>query len=196
MSKEELLNEEWRDVSGYEGMYQVSNLGRLKSLERYVRHSANNISLKKEHIFNVGISNKSLIAILSKEGTSKGYLIYRLVAKAFIPNPENKPEVNHIDGNRMNNKVTNLEWATRSENEKHAYDTGLYVSRKGENHPMSKITRNDILKMYDLFNAGNSKKQIAEIFNISYSHVCRIFKGSTWKHLPDSAYIKKENLKK
>ena len=186
--------EEWKDIEGYEGYYQISSHGRVRSVNRYVRHPSGKQAQKRGRIFRNGWKNKSLIAGLTKEGKSRGFLIYRLVAKAFIPNPDNKPEVNHIDGNRMNNHISNLEWSTRSENEKHAYDTGLYISRKGNEHPMSKLSETDINRMKNLLSEGKSKKDISKVFNVSYSHVCKIFKGTTWKHLPESEYINKATL--
>lgn len=99
----------WKPVIGYEGLYEVSNLGRVKSLPRK--------TVVKSHIIKVEISwNGRPRVHLSKNGKAKHETLYRLIAMAFIPNPENKPEVNHIDGNPLNNNVSNLEWATKSEN--------------------------------------------------------------------------------
>ena len=103
------IMEEWEDIEGYEGIYQVSNLGRVKSLN-YNR-------TKKEKILKPQLHRKGyLYVVLYKEGKGRHYKIHRLVAQAFIPNPENKPEVNHKDEDKTNNKVENLEWTTRREN--------------------------------------------------------------------------------
>lgn len=190
-------NEVWKDIEGYEGYYQVSDHGRVKSLDRYVGHLGKNKALKKSRVFRNGWMNKSLIVCLSKEDQSKGFLIYRLVAKAFIPNPLEKPEVNHLDGNRYNNHISNLEWATRSENEKHAYDTGLYISRKGSQMHCAKLNESQISEIKDLFKQGVSRKNIASAFKIDYSQACKIIKGSSWKHLhiPAGDFINKSTLK-
>ena len=182
--KEITLKEEWKDIKDYEGYYQVSDLGKIRSVDRFVVHSKNgNKAFKKGKVFAVGFTNKALIVALSKNGIKKSFLIYRIVAQQFIPNPENKPEVNHKDGNRLNNKVSNLEWMTRSENEKHAYDTGLYTSRKGIDHPMSITNESDVIEMRKLYNEGVSKKQLATDFKMEYSNVCKIIKRKAWVHI-------------
>lgn len=104
------MNKEiWKDISGYEGLYQVSNLGRVKSLENRSNH-------KKEKILASHIRNQYYGVTLYKDSHYKNYTIHRLVAEAFIPNPDNLPEVNHKDENKLNNYVDNLEWCTRQYN--------------------------------------------------------------------------------
>lgn len=112
------MQEVWKDIEGYEGLYQVSNLGRIKSLCR-------------EGCFLGVFYNRKGYARcrLYKDGKGRNFRVHRLVAMTFIPNPDNKPEVNHIDGNKRNNCVTNLEWVTSSENHVHAYVTGLRKRR-------------------------------------------------------------------
>lgn len=106
----------WKNIEGYEGYYQVSNLGRVKSLPRGkqwpYRQTHNNI--RKQHI-----KNGYLQVNLSKDNKVKWVGVHRLVAMAFIPNPNNHPQVNHIDECKTNNVVTNLEWCTQSQNQMH-----------------------------------------------------------------------------
>lgn len=110
------MEEYWKDVVGYEDLYLVSNLGRIKTL--YKR--------KYGSIINVYINQQGYCFVrLNKNKKRTGLLLHRLVAKAFIPNPENKPQVNHKDGNKQNNKVDNLEWVTSSENMKHSWNNNL-----------------------------------------------------------------------
>lgn len=129
VGKKAEANEVWVDVIGFEGYYQVSNLARVKSLARYVNSKGSSVRLIKEKILTTQhFDTGYCYVVLSKDGTSYNVLLHRLVAEAFIPNPENKPEVNHKDGDKDNNFDWNLEWATPSENIQHAYSLGLQVS--------------------------------------------------------------------
>ena len=132
------MEEIWKDIEEYKGLYQVSNLGNVRSLDRLVKAGYNNKQNKKGRRL-TKLSNQKgyLVVKLSKENHGKRILIHRLVAKAFIPNPENKPQVNHIDGNKENNNVSNLEWCTNSENQIHAYKTGLNKVTEEQRKKMS-----------------------------------------------------------
>ena len=121
------------------GFIKLAICGRIKNLARYVKTKGNSKRLIKERIINPFVSKYGyLIVGLSKNGEEKKYPVHRLVAEAFIPNPENKPEVNHKFGIKLDNRASQLEWNTRSENEQHAYNTGLIKLRCGERHQNSK----------------------------------------------------------
>ena len=140
-----MKKEVFRDVLGYEGLYQVSNYGRVKSLERknifYCGLRKKHLERPtKEKILNYNKSNRGYLQVcLTKDGKSKTYTVHRLVAKAFLPNLKNKKQVNHIDGNKENNNIDNLEWVTSSENNKHAFITGL-----NKPHNMRKVNQYDL----------------------------------------------------
>lgn len=112
------LKEIWKDIAGYEGLYQVSNTGEIKSLK--FNHS-NKEKIIKGNKESLGY----LVVTLYKDGNRKNFKIHRLVAETFISNPKNLPQVNHIDGNKQNNRIDNLEWCTASENTIHAHKSGL-----------------------------------------------------------------------
>lgn len=105
---EKNIQEIWKDISGYEGLYQVSNLGRIKSLKGYYH--------RKEKILKSGIRNGYYVINLSKKRERKSYQVHRLVAQAFIPNPDNYLIINHKDENPLNNYVGNLEWCSQKHN--------------------------------------------------------------------------------
>lgn len=130
------MKEIWKDISGYEGLYQISNLGNVKSLNFGRLGRSQNLKIGKHH---TGYQ----IVVLAKDKQRKTKLVHVLVASAFIPNPEHKPCVNHIDGDKTHNEVLNLEWVTRSENTRHAIKTGLRADsnmwgRTGKLNPLSR----------------------------------------------------------
>lgn len=116
------MEEVWKDVIGFEGYYQVSNLGRVKRIKS--EKGAQTEKTLKEYSYP---STGYFQVNLSKDSKVTHCYIHRLVAEAFILNPENKPQVNHIDGNKHNNNIDNLEWVTNQENSVHAYDMGLKI---------------------------------------------------------------------
>ena len=128
------MQEEWKDIDGFEGSYQVSNLGRVRSLIRRVDSRIGKDGRRRWRIIPGRILRQSkrpkengyyLFVALSKNGKYRCLCVHRLVAKKFVPNPEEKSQVNHKDGNKSNNVATNLEWVTPLENTRHAIKTGL-----------------------------------------------------------------------
>lgn len=115
----------WKPVKDYEGLYEVSNLGKVRALDRKVITKNGVIKTRKSKEKKQSKCIGYAYVGLTKEGISKTFRVHRLVAQAFIPNPENKEQVNHIDGNKLNNRVDNLEWCTNQENCIHAWKNGL-----------------------------------------------------------------------
>ena len=145
-------------------MYQVSNYGNVKSLARQRRNSKG-LYMQKEKLLSLTNTSTGYKKVeLVKNGKKKSYKVHRLVAMAFIDNPENKPEVNHIDGNKINNHVDNLEWVTSSENSIHAYKTGLSSQKK-------KLNEDIIVSMYCEQNM--TMQQIAQHFNVPIRSIKR-----------------------
>ncbi len=138
------MKEIWKDIEGYEGYYQVSNLGNIRSLDRTIKRSDGVIHMRKGKAMAKRISTDGyVIAKLSMNGRSKSVGVHILVARHFIPNPNNYSEINHKDCNRKNNFVDNLEWCTHQQNVRYSAVLGHYKGRNGELNPNYK---NDALK--------------------------------------------------
>lgn len=164
--------EVWALIKGYESSYKVSNLGNVYSLKTN--------KLLKFHYGSCGYLNVFLYNGFNKKNTKK---IHRLVAIAFIDNPENKPEVNHKDTNKHNNIVSNLEWATGKENVQHAKRNGLLENRKGEDNAFSKLTEEQVKEIRNLRSSGMTLTRIAKQYSIAETTVSQIANYRSWKHI-------------
>lgn len=165
---ENLDGEEWRDIAGYEGLYQVSNFGRVKS---FVKKTP---KILKPFIDTFGY----LVVGFHKGDARKNFNIHRLVAKNFIPNIENKQQVNHIDGRPLNNHVSNLEWVTHAENIRHAYRTGLRPS--GVKNPLAKFSEEQILYIRENPDELNCR-ELAKVFEVCPATIGDIQLGRKYK---------------
>lgn len=176
--------EVWADIRGYEGSYQVSNKGRVKSLPRTVRNGKYGVIKRVGQVLKGRKKGDGYIAV-RLSGTNK--LVHRLVAEAFIPNPENKPYVNHINLNKSDNDVDNLEWCTHRENMIHARDMGVFEEAqvRGEEVKISKLTESAVrdIRLNFSVEGGKGNVYFAKKYGVSTVAVRLVRKKRTWKHV-------------
>ena len=175
----------WKDVVGYEGLYEVSSLGNVKSIDRQVGHKGGGTYLIRGAIKSQYLHKGYPMVSLYKNGIGKNWNVHRVVAFAFIPNPLNKRDINHIDGIKTNASITNLEWCTASENSYHAHHMGLNVApvRIGSAHGRAKLTEEKVLEIRKLHSEGMKHKDLKEKFGIGKSPLCRIIARTAWSHI-------------
>ncbi len=185
------MKEIWKDIEGYEGLYEISNLGNVKSLARTWNfrdygNGKKQVIKSKEKILKTSISNSGYVLVgLSKNNKNSLKAVHRLVAKAFITNPTNKPQVNHIDGNKLNNRVDNLEWCTNRENQIYAWRNGLqnayWKGKFGKDHIQSKK-----VKQYDknrkLIKVWDSVSEASIALNIGKTSISRCCLHYKYRH--------------
>lgn len=176
------MKEIWKDIKEYEGKYQVSNLGKVKSLFREKRTKCNGVQLVNERVLAPNLNGLYSTVTLSKDGIVTTRTIHSLVLKNFIENPLNKPCCNHKDGKKRNNIVSNLEWCTYSENLKHAFRHNLR-SHKGSKCPNSKLYEEDVFKIKKSLKDGVKCIDLAREFNVHKGTISAIKNGLSWRFI-------------
>jgi hypothetical protein len=173
----------WKDIQNYEGSYQVSNLGRIKSLERGDICPNGGKFIRKERIMKLRESNGYRRIQLLRNGKYKVYQVHRVVAIAFISNPDNKPFINHINFIRDDNSVENLEWCTHQENILHNVRNNRVKYNIAEFHPNSSITREQATEVKKLIIKGVKPTPISKQTGINVGIIYNIKAGLSWNHL-------------
>ncbi len=171
----------WKDIKDYVGYYQVSNIGKVRSVDRLLTYSSGQKNLHKGRVLILRNNHRGYpMAMLSKKDAQRCIAVHRLVATTFIENPDSKPEVNHISGNKEDNTIHNLEWNTREENEHHAKVNGL--KPRGSKHKNSKLKEGDILDIRSMY-PSHTYKSIGLKYNVTHRTIWDVVNLKTWRHL-------------
>lgn len=176
----------WKDVKDFEGLYKVSNLGRVKRLETTIIDKKGRKRPFPERILKIKTVGKYYGLQISKEGVVYPKYIHRLVAQSFIANPKNKPDVNHIDGDKSNNNASNLEWVTKIENMKHAFDHKLINTEK----PINQFTlKGEFVKRF------KSMMEASRQTGVEVSNIQSCARGE-YRHASGFQWVFDKNVKK
>lgn len=176
------IEEIWKDIKDFEGMYQVSNLGRIRSLDRVIFNKQNKL-LRKCKLMTTSLNSSGYPHVrLSKDGKGTTFRIHRLVAIHFLENPNNYEIVNHIDSNKTNNKISNLEWCSELDNRLHARNI-FNDTAYGEECNLSVLTEDQVREIRANGKMGLTNAQIGEKYGVSHETIRCILNGKSWKHI-------------
>ena len=172
----------WKDIPGYYGMYKASSFGNIKSYKyKRIKKNKKEVYLS-EQILKPGKSKFGYLTVgLTLNKNSHTFYIHRIIAKLFIPNPENKPEVNHIDFNPANNNINNLEWVTSKENKLHSIER-MRACKRGEKHHLASITDSTALNIKKDRKCGMKYKQLMLKYNLPEHTIANVCTRN-YKHL-------------
>ena len=192
------MSEVWKDIPEYEGSYQVSNMGRVRSLDRVVADKNGRKCKYKGKVFkpNVNKTRGYEQLTLSNDNEQNTKTVHRLVLEVFKPHVNMSDlDVNHIDGNKLNNHLTNLEWLTRRDNMLHAQDIGL-TDNRGERGSNAKLSNADVLEILQRLDTGSSQREIALDYGVSESCIAHINTGRTWRAVREEHERTKKTIPK
>ena len=179
-----MLTEIWKDIPEFKDSYQVSNMGRVRSVGRVVTCSDGRVRKYKGRVLKPYVNTSGYERVkLCNDGRCKVRTVHRLVLETFKPHVDMSDlEVNHMDGNKLNNHLTNLEWVTGRDNILHAHDTGL-VNYKGEGNPHAKLSNADVLEILQRLDTGELHKNIGLDYGVSKRCISHINTGATWREV-------------
>lgn len=178
---------EWRPVPEHEGRYEVSSCGQVRRLPEELlkrgHHNQKSVWWSGGVLRQANTSSGYKQVDLCSHGGRRTHRVHQLVAKAFLLNPENKPNVNHKNFDRTDNRVENLEWCTQKENCQHAVKNGHAANNRGGRHGMSKLTEPDVLEIVSMLKNNSPVKDVAKVFCVSAQCIYDIRSGKRWGHL-------------
>ena len=178
------MQEEWKPVPGFESLYEVSALGNVRSLDRFVRSRWGTPKRVEGTQKSFSSTKFGYLSVhLYSGGRCTKWFVHRLVATVFLSNEQKLPQVNHLDGDKSNNAASNLQWCSGSENCMHAIREELYAQAKGERCSTAKITEDDVRDIRLKVAQGFMHKELADIYGIGRKAITKIVNHQRWKHV-------------
>lgn len=175
------MQEIWKPVPGYEGRYDISTFGNVRTVGRFINAPRGRTRWIPERNLSTHITARGYVQTMFKVGSKNIHqLVHRLVARAFVPNPSSLPQVNHKDGNKTNNHVENLEWCTSQENCAHARREKLYEQARGERGANAKLTNAQVLVIRRRIANGETHTAISKDYAVNRTVITRIASGARW----------------
>lgn len=189
-----MIKEVWADIKGYEGLYQVSNLGRVKTLDRIVKFKSRwgtiHDRFLKERMCNpCHDSDGYIVTTLSKNGTQKVHKVHRLVAEAFIPNPDNKPCIDHINTIRDDNRICNLRWVTYQENSDNPLSSVKLINKQNSKQVYQYTMDGQLVRIWpstmECGRNGFKQQNVSACCNNKHNKIgCNKYQGFIWSYTP------------
>lgn len=188
MEASERETEEWRPAPDFEDAYEVSSMGRIRGLTRTMRHWKGGVARVPSRLLTPDASTGYARVTMHSGGKMIRCQVHRLVARAFLDGFMPNRHVNHINGNKLDNRVENLEWVTPRENVLHAWRTGLCKPNLGADHGAAKLNDSAVRSIMHLASRGIEQTLLAEAFGVTHAAVSSIVRGKTWKHITEISH--------